>query len=321
MEHKSLDNLMKFALSFASGNVYDLSTVEKYNKILSKNSNKNNNNPWLISYCLSTNEDDINQHDEEVNYELNCLDDVILRKIAIMLHGLVKVATINCNKKEARENLCPLLKPKLSAPCIFYPNSLPNITRQEDPMKSEKKYEIVTSQYKLIVEAVLSYLPDLSQIKDEAEFEIIMQILRDRSKSERPWLIQFIDGFTTQQDLELKKLPSLLKSDYNFAQFDCSKPNHLNICSRLQIVKYPTFVLFKSASFMFDSINLEMGQTNWYEIFYGSKTSPDSLASFVNENAHTQVRTLTQFDDVFMEQELKTQNRVAFFFDFFGPGS
>ena len=138
---KIIDNLMRFALSYASGNVYDLSSLEKYQIQLKKSSSR----PWLISYCLPSTGLDEDGGDHELNYELNCL--------AIMLHKLVKVASINCNKKDARENLYPLLKPKVVSPIVFYSNCLPNVSKESED-ESLKRIEILTSNYKIIFESV-----------------------------------------------------------------------------------------------------------------------------------------------------------------------
>lgn len=203
---KTIDNLIKFALSFASGNVHDLSSPDRYQNQL----NKNLSRPWLISYCLPTGGQDTDN--EDINYELNCLEESVLRKLAIMLHRLVRVASINCNKKTARENLCPRLKPNLATPVLFYSKGLPNISLSADD-PSFTNIPITTSNYKLIVEAVLSYLPDIREL-DESEFETVLANLREKSKQEKPWLIQFVNQEATasQQDLDLKKLPALLKS-------------------------------------------------------------------------------------------------------------
>ena len=171
--------------------------------------NKNSSRPWLISFCLPAS---VDNEQEQLNHELNCLDELVMRKLAIMLHGLVRVATVNCNKKSARENLCPVLEPNAATPILFYTNTLPNITRKNEPADDEsyKSVPIVTADYKLIVESILAYLPALREL-DQAEFEAILASLRDREASERPWLIQFVQNYQADQDLELKKLPSLLK--------------------------------------------------------------------------------------------------------------
>ncbi len=204
---KSIDELAKFALSFASGNVYDLSTLDRYQAQVKKNASK----PWLISYCLPSQgiDEESDDHGHELNYELNCLDESVLQKLAIMLHRLVRVGFVNCNRKEAREKLCPLLKPKVSNPIVFYSNTIPNISK-ESTDESYKSIEIVTSNHKLIVDAILSYLPESREINEE-KLNLVLSNLRDKNKYEKPWLIQFVNNYEPGSDLELKKLPSLLQ--------------------------------------------------------------------------------------------------------------
>lgn len=108
--------------------------------------------------------------------------------------------------------------------------------------------------------------------------------------------------------------------DFNFARVDCIKLTSLDICTRLNLVKYPTFVLFKSSSFILNE-KVDMGEDNWYEIHYGNRVTSEDLASFVKENAYTSVRTLTDFSTQFIENETKKHNKLAFFVDFFAPVS
>lgn len=127
---------------------------------------KNADKPWLITYCIPSNLDEHEDTVEEINYELNCLDDLVQRKLAIMLHGLVRVGHINCNKVEAREKLCPVLKPKLSAPIVYY-NYLPKL----EANLNINSVDINTNDYKKIAQLILSFLPDVKQL-DDAEFKV-----------------------------------------------------------------------------------------------------------------------------------------------------
>jgi hypothetical protein len=90
-----------------------------------------------------------------------------------------------------------------------------------------------------------------------------------------------------------------------------------NLCSSYQIVKYPTFVLFKSAASVTDA-PVQMTE-NWYEVYYGSRVSAPDLASFVTDNARTRVRTLTRLSANIMADEMLAQDKIAFFVDFFAP--
>ncbi|CAF0707832.1 unnamed protein product, partial [Brachionus calyciflorus] len=299
-EVKNLDNLMKFALSFASGNIHELN-LDSYKKI------QNSDKPWLLSFCLSANSDS----DEELNYELNCLDEMTLRKLAIMSHGLVNVAHIDCVKQENKD-LCSNLKPKLSEPIVFY-NSLPNL----DTQTQANSIPITITNYKKIFEQILTLLPD-NKILEETDLKEILENLRNKDKNEKPWLMQFVENYDKNKDLEFKKLPNLLGDSSNFGLVDCDKLNSLELCLKLQINKYPTFVIFKSASFMMDE-KIDMGEDNWYEIHYGNRQSAEDLANFVKENAFTPVRTLTYFDTDFIEKELAKYKKTAFFVDFFAP--
>lgn len=163
-EAKTIELLLKFALSFASGNVYDLSSVDRYEAQLKKVAKKESNTAFLLTYCLGNGDNFGATNDEdELNYELNCLDDLVQRKLAIMLHGLVKVGHVNCNKKEAKEKICTKLKPKMSAPIAFY-SRLPDL---KDDSVEEEGQTIKTSDYKKIVEAVLGFLPGVTVLTDD----------------------------------------------------------------------------------------------------------------------------------------------------------
>lgn len=161
IEAKTIDSLLKFALSFASGNVYDLSTKSRYEKQLKKTDATS----YLVTYCLSSSKNfDERDQDEELNYELNCLEELVQRKLAIMLHGLVKVAHIDCNKKEADETICSKLKPKWSAPILMY-NRLPELT--DIGNQSIDVFEIKSTDYKKIAQSVLGHLPDVTLLTED----------------------------------------------------------------------------------------------------------------------------------------------------------
>lgn len=78
--------------------------------------------------------------------------------------------------------------------------------------------------------------------------------------------------------------------------------------------------MFKSAKSIAGG-PVSMIDDNWYEIYYGSRAGVDDLASFVKSNAHSTVRTLTRLSADFISAELASQNKVAYFVDFFAPVS
>ena len=101
---------------------------------------------------------------------------------------------------------------------------------------------------------------------------------------------------------------------------DCSALGHPQEClTRFQITKYPTFVLFKSASYSLAG-PIDHMLENWYEINYSNRQTPDDLAAFVIDNAYTTVRTLKEFEaGLFLDETLRMQNKIGFFVDFFAP--
>lgn len=153
--------------------MYDLSSVSRYETRLKKREALS----YLITYCLSASRSfseqdghgENEEEEEEVNYELNCLDDLMQRKLAIMLHGLARVAHIDCNKKEAADRICTKLKPSWAAPIILY-SRLPDLDDKADNM-SVSTVLIKTADYKKIVQTVLSHLPDVNLL-DEERFKV-----------------------------------------------------------------------------------------------------------------------------------------------------
>jgi DnaJ homolog subfamily C member 10 len=115
-----------------------------------------------------------------------------------------------------------------------------------------------------------------------------------------------------------------LSKDFNFGRLDCAKMSSPSLCVRYQISKYPTFVLFKSLSSMRGMSAEKRSESSgsisdWYEIHYGNRQSPEDLASFVKENAYTQVRTLTEFDVTKLSMWLADEHKQALLVDFFAP--
>ena len=210
-EDKVLENLFKFALSFTKGRV---NNINDFNAFLTQQA-KPHKLPWLITYCFKSSSDD-GDDGEELNYELNCMDDSVQQKLSIMLYNLVRVGSLTCNNKNDNNKLCSILKPKKSSPIVFYyelPTKQDFETKNDNELKtfSSKSEIISSSDYKQIAKSVLSYLPDIEQL-DEVKFNKILENLRDiNNKNENPWLIQFVNQAPGAEDLELRKLPSLLR--------------------------------------------------------------------------------------------------------------
>lgn len=149
--------MINFALSFASGNVYNVNNLDSYSKLKS-------DKPWLFIYCLSNSVDS----EEELNHELNCLDEMSIRKLAIMLHGLVNVANVDCTSK-TNDDLCTKLAPKPSAPILYY-YSLPSLDTNQP-----KSVFISFSDHNKIYQQVLTLLPD-NNVLEENELQVKFKI-------------------------------------------------------------------------------------------------------------------------------------------------
>ena len=186
---------MKFVLSFTSSDVLDFSE-STFERIVNK---KHKNNFWFVSYCLP--DDDGERGDE------NCLDELVLRKLSIMLNGLVNVGTINCNYEK---NLCSLLKPPSSN--IFY-RQLPKVMNKES-MSQVEHIKIESNSYKEIAQKLLAHLPDVNLLNG-ANFEDIKKSLAEEGDgNSKPWLIQFVLNYQENSDLDLKKIPGLLNGKH-----------------------------------------------------------------------------------------------------------
>ncbi len=283
-------------------------------KILGKKtSSKDNiaNRPWLISFCFS-NRDEVND-EAELNHELNCLDRMSKLKLAIMLNKFVNVASVDCNGKVDTTELCNLLNAKPSVPIMYY-YSLPEVDQPKDAAKMEP---IMSADYKQIEKTVFHFLPEVKLLNEE-ELDQILLNLRNMDKREKPWFIEFVNGYQPNQENELKKMPILLGSNFNFARFDCQHdPN--GCFFKYQIIKYPAFYLFKSATFIIGG-PINYMHENWYEINYSNKQNPEDMAGFVKENAYTSVRTIKEFETgMFLDNLLQMENKIGYFIDFFAP--
>lgn len=308
---KTLNNLLIWALNFAKPKVNSLNKKDYYMKHFNKQNESTNKKPWLISYCLSSNDDDDNINDVELNYELNCLEEIVNQKISITLDGLVNIGSIDCTKESSKE-ICSKLKPQRDNPILYY-SQLPSLDENNDDLKVTP---IQSSDYKEISKKILEDLPSESELSEE-KFNDILANLKNPDKFEKTWLILFVDsGYKPGSNLDLKKLSVLFGPDYNFARVDCSKLANPQDCfTRFQVHKYPTFVLFKSASYQLSGPVKNM-QEVWYEVYYNSHMNAADLTAFVKENAYTSVRSLNEktFDE-FLSQD----GKEGVFIDFFAP--
>lgn len=187
----------------------NLNTKHFYTNELNRQKLQVATKPWLITYCLALKDDDEvhseDEEEEEANYELNCLDDLVKLKIAISLDGLVNVGSIDCDEKTTDKEICEKLRPSKLSPILYYP-SLPGL--DEDNAEVEGK-PITTSDYKEISQIILKSLPDESEL-NEQELEQVLAKLRDPNMFQKTWLIQFVNQYEAgEDDLELKKLPVL----------------------------------------------------------------------------------------------------------------
>jgi hypothetical protein len=180
-----VNEMMNFILSFTNSNVFDLNE-----RVFEKELENKKNDYWFISYCLPAENDD-----DEDN---NCLDEMILKKLSIMLNGLINVGTINCNYEK---NLCSqILKPPSSN--VFY---------KELPKKETKSEHVVieSTLYKEIAQKLMTFLPDVNLLNGE-DFENVQKSLADDTG--KPWLIQFVSNYQENSDVDLKKINNLLNS-------------------------------------------------------------------------------------------------------------
>ena len=145
------------------------------------------------------------------------MDDAVQHKLAIMLNNLVRVGFVTCNSRNDNNRVCSILKPKKSSPIVFYydlPSQNDLQTKADNELHDLAKASeaLHTADYKQIAKIVLSYLPDI-QMLDDVQFKNVLDNLKDvNNKDEKPWLIQFVSAYQPNvEDLELKKLPSILK--------------------------------------------------------------------------------------------------------------
>lgn len=199
-------------MKFAQGKVINLNNLNYYSSELNRQKLQVTKKPWLITYCLGSDHDEDAVDEQELNFELNCLEDIVKLKIAISLDRLVNVGSIDCAQPTTEKEICEKLRPSRSTPILYYA-SLPDIVDTEseqsakDVIKDAKP--ILTSDYKEISTIILKDLPDKSEL-DEERLNAILSRLRDPQMFEKTWLIQFVNEYQASiEDLEFKKLPVL----------------------------------------------------------------------------------------------------------------
>ena len=96
---------------------------------------------WFISFC------GLNEDDQE------CLDELVLKKLSIMMNGIVKVASLNCHLSPDR---CSKLKPLSSN--VFYPSGIEDTSAQ---------ITIDNLAYKEIAQVLLKHLPEVNILNEE----------------------------------------------------------------------------------------------------------------------------------------------------------
>ena len=353
-EHaKTLDQLLAFALSHTTGAYIRLNTVASLQQQQQQNGQKDI--PLLVSFCLTTTSNNGGEEEEDeedtLNYELNCLDDSTLTKLAIMLEGVASVASVSCAADNAAAELCSsLLRPRRSSPLVYY-------ARWSDVGTATLPIQLPastgSSDYKQMARHVMSLLADGARsLADNAELDAVLAKLRRRDH--QPLLVHFDNvnaneqpgnGNNMDQELELKRLPPLLaKAGYSFARVDClTLVDTDNDCSRrYQLTTAPAFVLFKQTPPPPKSVenshnDADTTDDTWYEVFYAARStasgglvSASELAKFVKDNARTLVRTLTDrhllassssssLSSLFMAREAAAYARLAYYVDFFAP--
>ncbi|KAK3756722.1 hypothetical protein RRG08_018446 [Elysia crispata] len=221
-----------------------------------------NSLPWLITFCGEGGD---------------CLGKKTCVKVAAMLSELVNVGTVNCDKEAS---ICKKLDHQHGT--YYY---------KAGKVYKENEMEITSLYAKDVATAVMHELPDMEVI-DKATLEDVVK--KDRMES---WLIHFVEG-SGQQDLELRKLPAMLR-DYNVGRADCTIMGGL--CNQLHVHKFPTFLLYKANG----------GQ----EVYYGSRATAHDVAAFVQDSVDVPLENLSPDD--FPERVVNGDS--PWFVDFFAP--
>lgn len=227
--------------------------------------------PWLISVC---------REDEE------CLPSEALRKLSLILEGLVNVAKV---EYEQDRTICDKLN--CSSLITFYSN-LSSLA------ETVTVHQIKETEVKPILNEVLLLLPGATEMIEE----MFQNMRKDvDSLSYKPWLIHFTKPDTKESggnmETELKKLRALLPG-IEVGQVNCQAL--ATVCSLMYVRKYPTFIVFKTGGA--------------HEFHYGRLTAHD-IASFVRQSLSSRVEALGPQD--FPGKVIESKD--TWFVDFFAP--
>ncbi|KAH9495740.1 DnaJ sub C member 10 [Bulinus truncatus] len=234
-----------------------------YHRLTANNFNKliNSDLPWLITFCGDGGD---------------CLEKKSCLKLAAMLVDLVNVGKIAC---DTDVEICTKLGQHHGT--FYY---------KEGKVMIGNGMEISSLDPKEVAKTVLQHLPDVELISEDFLKEI-------KEKRNQTWLIHFVDK-ADNQDLELRKLPALLKN-YKVGRVNCAAVKW--ICLKLYVSKFPTFMLFKAN-----------GGT---EVYYGGRITAHDVAAFVRDSAETPLENLSPED--FPDRVVNSKE--PWFVDFFAP--
>ncbi|BFZ21852.1 hypothetical protein BsWGS_24891 [Bradybaena similaris] len=221
-----------------------------------------NSLPWLITFCGD---------------DGDCLEKETCIKLAAMLADLVNVGKVDCHQEI---KLCADLDQGHGT--FFY---------QYGRIDKEDRLEITSLYAQDIARTLLEQLPDVENVNSE-----ILQNIHEKSR-ETSWLIHFVNHIG-KQDLELRKLPALLKQ-YRVGRADCSGMHHL--CQKLHVNKFPSFILYKARGGV--------------EVYYGGRVTAHDIAAFVQDSADNPLQNLSPAD--FPDRVIHSKD--PWFVDFFAP--
>ncbi|XP_043277162.1 dnaJ homolog subfamily C member 10-like [Venturia canescens] len=111
------------------------------------------------------------------------------------------------------------------------------------PMKNDDFWKPIefddTTEVESMVQQILEQLPEPRDISAD-EFEMIRKRLE--SDNDDGWLLCFYIGHATELDLQLKRLPNIIR-DINLGKVNCGK--YPKLCTDLNVNRYPMWGVFK----------------------------------------------------------------------------
>lgn len=228
---------------------------------------------WFIYFCTNIKE---------------CWDMEDVKKISIMLDGLVTVGYVDCTKGK---ELCDLLghKSEDSDSWLWFKGL-------KETGDSESKSVIEGEGRKEVFNKLLMKLPDPETLSSE-KYNKLREDLKAKSDDVSPNLVFFKSQKDSSLANEIKILKSLL-SGVELAQIDCD--SNEQICNSLYLKKLPAFIIFKAGG--------------GFEVFHGD-TNVHDLSLFVSETTESRVHTLLPQD--FPGKVVHSSE--PWFVDFFAP--